>query len=177
MLYATFGQRLFAIGVRFFRSRHGDHTARAMAADAAHESWLRILCNKDQWSRSRGSLGPWIIAIHYHCLLEMARGAPKGDGPTDSEGDAPAPDLERRLLARQALEHLSQSLSPDEKEVLMTYYLTGDRNLVAASLGISNVALRKRIERLKDSIKNDARFSELLGALGVDGQTPGRSEE
>ncbi len=167
-LYNSLGQRLFAVGVRFFRNRYAAPDVRAMASDAAHETWTSVIEKKHQWSGSPGSLGPWIMSIHYYCLLAMldrrsARDPAlrlSGGDPSASVGHVVSP--ERRILAREALEHLSNELSPEETELLAVYYLTGDRRLLAPALGISDVALRKRVERIKGSLKSDPRFSDLF---------------
>ncbi len=167
-LYDSLGQRLFSIGVRFFRTRYAAPDVRAMAFDAAHETWARVIEKKHQWSGSPGSLGPWIISIHYSCLLAMSDRRSvresvlrvSGSDRSASGGHVVSP--ERRILAREALEHLSNELSPEEVELLSVYYLTGDRSLLAAALGISDVALRKRVERIKASLKSDPRFSDLF---------------
>jgi RNA polymerase sigma-70 factor, ECF subfamily len=120
-LYDSFGQRLFATGVQFFRHRYGYEGARAMASDAAHETWARIIRRKDHWGGSPGSFDPWVIAIHHHCLLEMVRDVPACDDIADDERDAPAADLERRVLSREALERerLLYALPPAMKPVVL----------------------------------------------------------
>ncbi len=166
-LYDAFERRLFAIGVRFFRSRYGRYGARALASDAMQETWTRIVAWRHQWSASPGSFGGWITKIHYHCLLDMAQRAPVDHGPPCEEL-APSVHPDRRILARQALEALADTLSEEDAELLAVYYLTGNRNLVAASLRISQLALRKRVARIKESLITEPRFRELFAEFSSD---------
>ncbi|HET9597245.1 MAG TPA: sigma-70 family RNA polymerase sigma factor [Anaeromyxobacteraceae bacterium] len=172
LLFDAFGQRLFATAVKFFRSRFGDDAAHAMAHDAAQETWIRVVRKKEQWDPSLGTLTSWILGIHYHCLVDMARASLTNTAPAAAFEQARAAqvadaDPERRLLACHALGEVLEALSPEDKEVLMSYYLVDRPELVASSLGISAATLRKRIERLKQGLRANPRFAELLTALGI----------
>lgn len=172
-LYDAFAPRQFATGVKFFRSQHGDDAARAMAGDAVQETWIQIFLCRAQWDPSRGSFASWIYAIHYRCLLAQARKEPSGNRrvPLDAtpEPEAPSEDPDRRLMARKALERLSETLSPDDEALLMAYCLVANPRLVAVSLGISNDALRKRIERIREAARCNPKLQDLLEALGIGG--------
>lgn len=172
LVYKVFERRLFAIAVRFFRRRHGSEGARAPAIDAVNDTWLRVVECKQQWSGSRGTLSAWIMTIHYHCVLEAARKSLLPESAAWLYGEGRAADPERCILAREALERLAESLSPGEAEVLMAYYLSGGRRLLAAALGISGVALRKRVERLKEALRCDPRFGELIEVFTFRPTTP-----
>ncbi len=146
-----------------------------MAGDAVQDTWLEIVRKSDQWDATRGSFASWIYAIHYHCLVRLAQKSPPGDkrDPLDAAPEAQATnaDPDRRLMACQALEALSEELSPDSAALLMAYYLVANPRLglIAASLGISNAALRKRIERIKKEAQCNSRLRDLLEALGIGG--------
>lgn len=182
-LYDAFAPRQFATGVKFFRSRHADDAARAMAGDAVQETWLQIWLKRDQWDPSRGSFASWIYAIHYRCLLHQAHAAPSGGErlflDLISEPAAPNIDPDRRLMAREALETLSETLSPDSEALLMAYCLVAnpDTDLIAASLGISNAALRKRIGRIREAARRNPKLQNLLEALGIGGSGSEEPEE
>lgn len=169
LLFDAFGQRLFATGVKFFRSRFGDDDAHAMARDAVQETWIRVVRKKEQWNPSLGTFASWILGIHYHCLVDMGRTWPISFERARACYPAQVADAdhERRLLASDALGEVVKALSPDDAEVLLSYYLVERPELVASSLGISAATLRKRIERLKQGLRSNPRFADLLTALGI----------
>ncbi len=72
-------------------------------------------------------------------------------------------------MARETIEVLSDVLSPGDRALLMAYYLVANPHphLAAISLGISNAALRKRIERIKQEAQRNSRLRDLLEALGI----------
>lgn len=170
-LYDAFGRKLFAIAVRSFRARHGGETARAMASDAVQETWTRVVRKRHQWDATRGGFTPWLMSIHFHCLVDMARrAAPRGKAGSalpEEDGTRAAPGPERRLLALQAFDQLLERLGPDDAAVLTTYYLVENTRMVSASIGISDAGLRKRIERLKEKVRSEPKFARLLEELGI----------
>jgi len=175
-LYDRLGPRFFRIGVRFFRSRHGNESARALAADAAQETWVAIVAGKAQWDSSRGGFASWAHTIHFRCLVHLSRRTPPPDRAAFDEQamEVPSPnaDPDRLLAAGRAIERLSAVVSGDDAALLGVYCLVGTPRHAAASLGISEPALRKRIERVRERVRRDPELRQLLESLGIGASGP-----
>jgi RNA polymerase sigma factor (sigma-70 family) len=176
-LYVAFGQTLFAVAVKSFRSRYGGDAAHAMAADAAQETWTRAVQCKDQWDPARGSFRAWLFAIHYHGLVEVLRRGSVERARSDVIRELPSPQAgaEARVAAREELEKLLQHLTADEAALLMAYVLVGKAALVAAAFGLTEVAVRKRIERLRERLVAEVPPAELSDAFWTSLEGKGRT--
>lgn len=124
-----------------------------------------LLIAYQKWSsyEEQGKRINWLFTISNHCILRWKRkNAPtikRGVNLTSPEYEVdqlPAPEEDRGLE-----ELFTPSVTPDERLVLNRYYY--ERHMVAEiadELGISPSALKKRLERARDHLRDDLEENE-----------------
>ncbi|MBZ4039686.1 RNA polymerase sigma factor [Novilysobacter selenitireducens] len=138
-----------------------------IAQDAFISAWRHL-----QRLQNPASFLPWLRQITRNLARDHLRARVRGGVPVD-DADAvieaaadPAPDPlhqaledERQLMAAE----LISALPDDSREVLLLYYREGQRSQqVAALLGLSDAAVRKRLSRARATVRDEllARFGE-----------------
>ena len=135
---------------------------RAASEDIAQEAFVRGWQQLHQL-RSPSSFLPWLRQITRNLArdwLRAQRGRPMSGEAAElaiSMAADPAPDsLDRlaRLEEEVAAEDIISSLPADSREVLLLYYREGQRSQqVAALLGLSDAAVRKRLSRARALVR------------------------
>ncbi|MFP7723663.1 RNA polymerase sigma factor [Lysobacter sp. A3-1-A15] len=138
-----------------------------IAQDAFISAWRHL-----QRLQNPSSFLPWLRQITRNLARDHLRARVRGGGPVDdAEGVIEAaadPGLDplQQAMAdeRQAMAvELISALPEDSREVLLLYYREGQRSQqVAALLGLSDAAVRKRLSRARATVRGEllARFGE-----------------
>lgn len=132
-----------------------------IAQDAFLSAWQRL-----GRLRSAGSFLPWIRQITRHLALDHLR-ARRRQRPLDGEAaelaiahaaDPSATPMQRLIDDERdaAASELIAALPAESREVLLLYYREGQSSLqVAALLGLSDAAVRKRLSRARARVRDD----------------------
>jgi RNA polymerase sigma factor (sigma-70 family) len=140
--------------------------------DVAQEVYLAVWQNLSRL-RNPSAFLPWLRQLtrnraHDHLRAQRRRaGAPDGDAAMLEVADA-RPNAPEQLIARQDEQALAAAFAelPDEaREVLALYYREGrSAAQVAALLGLTEVAVKKRLSRAREVLRHGAleRLGELL---------------
>ncbi|BCT91287.1 putative RNA polymerase sigma factor RfaY [Lysobacter caseinilyticus] len=138
-----------------------------IAQDAFLSGWqqLRRLHNPD-------SFLPWLRQITRNLARDHLRANGRGPRPVDDADAAiaaaadPGPSPMHALIDAEraaAAADLISALPAESRETLLLYYREGQRSQqVAALLGLSDAAVRKRLSRAREALRTDllARFGE-----------------
>lgn len=138
--------------------------------DIAQEAFLTAWQQLDRL-RSSASFLPWLRQITRNLARDWLRGQAQrplsGEAAEIAIGMAadPSPEPADRLLrgeAEAAAEDIISALPEDSREVLLLFYREGQSSRqVAALLGLSDEAVRKRLSRARTSVRE-----ELVQRLG-----------
>ena len=143
----------------------------AASEDIAQEAFLRAWQRLDRL-KNHDSFLPWLRQITRNLARDHLR-ARRHAAMTGQDAELaiaiaadPAPEPGERLLATEqetaALE-LIDALPAESRETLLLYYREGQRSQqVAALLGLSDAAVRKRLSRAREQVRSEllARFGE-----------------
>ncbi|MEO6366028.1 MAG: sigma-70 family RNA polymerase sigma factor [Luteimonas sp.] len=146
-------------------------TSEDIAQDAFLNGWqqLRKLNNPD-------SFLPWLRQITRNLSRDHLRGLHRGPRPVDDADAAIAaaadagPTPVQQLLdseRRRAAAELISALPEDSREVLLLFYREGQSSQqVAELLGLSDAAVRKRLSRARQLVREDLlkRFSDFASS-------------
>jgi len=144
---------------------------RPASEDIAQEAFVRAWQRLSRL-RNPGSFMPWLRQITRNLArdwLRGQRGRPLSGDAADvaiSMAADPAPgalDRLARLEEEIAAEDIISALPEDSREVLLLYYREGQRSQqVAALLGLSDAAVRKRLSRARAQVREGLlqRFGE-----------------
>lgn len=128
-----------------------------LAAYRALPRWQPPASHNSPGSRASGAgnaemahpLSPWLYRIATNRALSLLRGRPAtprldaGAGPPE-----PATPLDERMAARDLLRGALRQLSEEDAACLVLHFVAGERYAeIAARLGLSNEAVRKRVSR------------------------------
>ena len=143
----------------------------AASEDIAQEAFLRAWQRLDRL-KNHDSFLPWLRQITRNLARDHLR-ARRHAAMTGQDAELaiaiaadPAPEPGERLLVTEqetaALE-LIDALPAESRETLLLYYREGQRSQqVAALLGLSDAAVRKRLSRAREQVRSEllARFGE-----------------
>ncbi|MCY7355159.1 MAG: sigma-70 family RNA polymerase sigma factor [Lysobacter sp.] len=146
-------------------------TSEDIAQDAFLNAWqqLRKLNNPD-------SFLPWLRQITRNLARDHLRGLQRGPRPVDDADAAIAaaadagPTPVQQLLddeRQHAAAELISALPEDSREVLLLFYREGQSSQqVATLLGLSDAAVRKRLSRARQLVREDLlkRFSDFASS-------------
>ncbi|MDQ3056278.1 MAG: sigma-70 family RNA polymerase sigma factor [Pseudomonadota bacterium] len=146
-------------------------TSEDIAQDAFLSAWrhLRKLNNPD-------SFLPWLRQITRNLARDHLRGLQRGPRPVDDADAAiaaaadAAPTPMQQLIEdeqQRAAAELISALPEDSREVLLLFYREGQSSRqVAELLGLSDAAVRKRLSRARQLVREDLlkRFSDFAGS-------------
>ncbi|HSX60429.1 MAG TPA: RNA polymerase sigma factor [Tahibacter sp.] len=142
------------------------HESEDIAQDVFVLAWQRL---RDM--RGPASLLPWLRHVTRHRAIDRIRAARYrertqvewGDRAADVADDAAG--VTERLSAEQDAALLARAIdeiTADSREVLLLYYREGESGRrVATLLGISEAAVRKRLQRARESLRSETH--RLLG--------------
>ncbi len=137
----------------------GNH---ADAEDVAQEALISAYRSLDTL-RQRNRFGGWLATIARNAAhrLGARRGREERIAEEQGEPESVSPDVAARELHRIVRERVEQ-LGPQHAEVLLLHYFAGQRTgEMASTLGISQSAVKKRLQRAREALSND-----LLGEIG-----------
>ena len=153
MLYQRYADRIYW----YATARTGSET---VADDVVSESMLAVLENLERWNPELGTFAAWLFVIAQRKVVDQQRayqrirrlvvrvqnlGAPQDE-----------PDVLDRLLEEERASEVREALQRlpvKDREVIALRYaagLTGEE--IAAVLGISHVAARKRLSRAQQRL-------------------------
>ena len=151
-LYDAQGARLFGIAMAILRDRDA-------AADALHDSVVKIARRAAQFDPLRGEAGAWLGAIVRHTALDLARARGRETLTDDpSLGDTPvAPEALERLAEAQESGRLRDCLAALEERnrqgILLAFVHGLSHAQIAARLemplGTVKAWIRRGLARLK----------------------------
>ena len=153
MLYQRYADRIYW----YATARTGSET---VADDVVSESMLAALEHLERWDPERGTFAAWLFVIAQRKLVDQQRayqrirrlvGRIQNLGEPQDEPDALEQVLaqERASEVREAL----QRLPVKDREVIALRYAAGlSGEEIAAVLGISHVAARKRLSRAQQRL-------------------------
>ena len=133
------------------------------ARDAVQDAYLRAFRQLGELERPEAFAG-WLRRIVVTCALNQKRRTRTQWVPLDDDGGPPVLDLDevrwterqQRQLAR-ALVHLSE----DERRLCERHYHGGcSAERLAASAGSTAVAIRKRLQRVRDKLREEIEMDE-----------------
>jgi RNA polymerase sigma-70 factor (ECF subfamily) len=130
-----------------------------IAADAVQSAWA-IAWRKLASVRDPGSVRPWLVTVAVNEARKLLRKRGRrleveqvGDIPDQYSTADPATGVATMDLIA-ALERLK----PDDRALLILRYMAGfDATEIASALGISPDAVRQRLKRLMDRLREDLR--------------------
>ena len=131
-------------------ARTGNH---ADAEDVSQEAFLQAFQSLDSL-REWAKFGPWLMGITRHCASRVTRKARPQETFSEETGGQPAPaaDMERRELERMLWDQV-RDLDERQREVIVLHYFGGKTSgEIAALLGLSDDAVRKRLERARAAL-------------------------
>ena len=141
--------------LRYIRTRTGDA---GVAEDALQETFIAAWRGADGF-RADGSPRAWLLTIARNAVRRQYRrpaGAPEAFEPLEAAatragwGRDPDEEWTDRVAARQVVERGFETLSPEDREVLVLRDLEGFGNEdVAAMLDISLAAVKSRVHRAR----------------------------
>ena len=146
-----------------------------VAQQAFVQAWRRL-----SELREPAAFGSWIRQITRNLALTQLRGRQRyrarvaPDGGQIEAAASEAPDAESRLLAREeqaVLEVALSRLDEEDRTVLVLYHLhDASSEEVAALLGISAAAVRKRLSRARHRLAGavETRLHDVLGERRTD---------
>ena len=163
LLYQRYADRIYW----FATARSGSET---VADDVVSEAMLAALENLERWDPERGTFAAWLFVIAQRKVIDQQRSYQRvrrlvarvqSLGQPQSEPDS----LEWVLEQEQALEVREelQRLPGKDREIIALRFgagLSGEE--IAAVLGISHVAARKRLSRAQQRLAD--RFERLADA-------------
>ena len=145
-------------------------TSEDIAQDAFLSAWqhLRKLNSPD-------SFLPWLRQITRNLARDHLRGLRRGPRPVDADAAIaaaadPGPTPVQQLLdgeRQHAAAELISGLPEDSREVLLLFYREGQSSQqVATLLGLSDAAVRKRLSRARQLVREDLlkRFSDFASS-------------
>jgi RNA polymerase sigma factor (sigma-70 family) len=126
--------------------------------------------------RNPASFLPWLRELTRNAARQANRGerrrVRRAGAPVDDEMIAavadPSPDVDTRIVAAEEREALSDAFDelPDETRELLTLYYREGRSVsqVASLLGLGEAAVKKRLERGRDALREAvrARFEQIV---------------
>ena len=135
-------------------------TSEDIAQEAFLNAWTHL-----RRLRSSSSFLPWLRQITRNLARDHLRRR-KTERRYDGDMDDilrvvadPSPDVPERLARQheeQVVAELIDDLPEETREILLIYYREGQSSKqVADLLGMSDAAVRKRLQRARDSIRND----------------------
>ncbi|WP_339825910.1 sigma-70 family RNA polymerase sigma factor [uncultured Arenimonas sp.] len=130
--------------------------------DIAQETFLTAWQRRGQLDNPQSFL-PWLRQVARNRAIDHVRARRYRETPVDpleqlsevaaEPGHGPADSHERSEQARQLAEALDE-IPETSRDVLLLYYREGERSAdVAALLGISDAAVRKRLQRGRDALR------------------------
>ena len=135
--------------------------------DIAQDTFLRAWQHLGQMENPDSVL-PWLRHVARNRAIDHLR-TRRQSADVDALVDS-SPGPEQSLQRQQQAEALAQALDnvPDQsREVLLLFYREGESSqAVAALLGLSDAAVRKRLQRARDCLKSDVlqRLGEVAGS-------------
>jgi RNA polymerase sigma-70 factor, ECF subfamily len=147
MLYERYKHRLFAFAKACLKNTED-------AEDAVQEVFIRI-CKSAKTYQPHGRFKSWIFQIAANRIktiaasrkLDLNHEIPIEDRENDEL------DPERKILARNILDHLLSSLSPMQKMIVVLKEIEGmDTSVIATSLGLSPENVRVLLHRARNSM-------------------------
>lgn len=116
--------------------------------DIVQETLLAIHLKRHTWDTDR-PIRPWIAAIAHNKLIDaMRRRGRRIEVPVEDIGDLPASDECPDTLDRRELEHLLESLSERQREIVRSLSLNGASvRETAERLSMSEGAVRVSLHR------------------------------
>jgi RNA polymerase sigma-70 factor (ECF subfamily) len=124
----------------------------AEAEDALQETFVIVYRHIDEVSRFYNPL-PWLYRVTTTTCLKFLRTRRRKSTLPLSEPDLLSQAFchpDRRLISRQVLDRLIDTLDERNQILLVAYYLDGmDQSQIATALGISRRATVKRLARLR----------------------------
>ena len=187
--FAALIDRYYAPLLRYLTRQSGDGE---LAADLTQATFLAAYRSRDQLA-DEGAVGAWLFGIGRNELrMEWRRRrlrrlvsldwlAPRGEG-TASEGERRAPtgsglaalqraDASEPCAERDRIQRVLDGLSPTLREALLLHALCGFAGgEVAAIVGVSPAAARKRIARAEAAFRERYRASETEDGVGGDAE-------
>lgn len=130
--------------------------------DIAQETFLTAWQRRGQLDNPQSFL-PWLRQVARNRAIDHVRALRYRETPVDpleqlsevaaEPGHGPSDSHERNEQARQLAEALDE-IPETSRDVLLLYYREGERSAdVAALLGISDAAVRKRLQRGRDALR------------------------
>ncbi len=128
------------------------------AEEVADDVLVRFWRDHDKVDLSRGSVKAYICLLAQSLALnrreQLTRGL--GDLPLEDAAASAADDgLERRLLRKELLRRVSQLPDADRRAVMLRYFYGLPHREISERLGISEAAVRKKIERALKKLGSD----------------------
>nr|WP_243239670.1 sigma-70 family RNA polymerase sigma factor [Sulfobacillus harzensis] len=136
-----------------------------MAEDVVQEVFMRIWHHASKWDPDRGSVDTWILVMTRHVVYDHLRTIPPGGldvvGKAISEQFADPDDGISDVLEADALRHLLQGLSPEQRQVIRLVYVEGMTTKAVAErlnipLGTVKSRLRLALDHLRRELEKEA---------------------
>lgn len=125
----------------------------AAAKDCTQEVFFRLYVNRGKL-KTFENIRAWLFRCADNVMKEYRR-KNRFEVPTsDREIDVPVEDS--LLISTEIRQSIIEIVGQEDYDLLLNYYIAGtDRKLLADNLGISEFALRKRIQRIRDTLRKN----------------------
>lgn len=152
-VYEAYRARLFSFLVRL--SRHGD-----VAEDLLEETWLRLVTSASHLADDT-SLAAWLFTVARNLHASWARHRALEDTrifdgvlawPAPAPGETPFEAAARSEVERRLERALVRLRVPDREILLLVVVEQLPPSTVAAALGLTPEALRKRLQRARERL-------------------------
>ncbi len=164
---ATGDHTAFAMLVRRYEARIGAYLRQTvgdadLASDLAQETFLAAYQALPRWqpplpdptSRTTDLLSPWLYRIATNHAISALRRQTMSARKTLPAPAPGSPSLEDTVIGRELLRAALATLDADDAACLVLHYVAGERyGEIAARLGISSEAVRKRVGRALSSLR------------------------
>ena len=122
------------------------------AKDCTQEVFFRLYVNRGKL-KTFENIRAWLFRCADNVMKEYRR-KNHFEVPASDEIDVPVEDS--LLISTEIRQSIIEIVGQEDYDLLLNYYIAGtDRKLLADNLGISEFALRKRIQRIRDTLRKN----------------------